>query len=78
MSVDSSIHSIGEDVKGNAIGDVLIVYALGEQLLVRMTSCCPLKNTTMKAMKRGTVHGRWTQEQPTTTLGRILDFYFQH
>ena len=38
-------------MKGNAIGDVLIVCALDEQLLVRMTSCCPLKNTIMKAMK---------------------------
>ena len=50
--MDSSIHSIGEDVKGNAIGDVLIICALGEQLLVRMMSCCPLKNTIMKAITR--------------------------
>ena len=64
MSVDSSIHSIGEDVKGNAIGDLLIICALGEQLLVRMTSCCPLKNTTMKAMERGTCS--WKMDPGTT------------
>ena len=42
------ICSIGEDMKGSAIGDVLIICALGEQLLVRVTSCYPLNSTIMK------------------------------
>lgn len=50
--MDSSIRSIGEEGKGNAIGDVHADHmcALGEQLLVGMMSCCPLKNTIMKAI----------------------------
>ena len=34
--MDSSIHSIGEDVKGNAIGDVLIICAMSSVTFLHM------------------------------------------